>query len=157
MTHKCRNKAIRLLARRDHSVAELARKLASAHYSESEIEETTEYLTTAGYLDDEKYATKYARARLESMNPGPGKLAFDLARKGFAKPLIEQTVSALFADDDSEMKIALNAAKKIGRSLKSGTDPEKIKRIYYERLLRRGFSMETARDVALNRLEDLAK
>ena len=57
----CFDRAVRILALRDHSRAGLHRKLAAAGHSAAEIEEALARLESLGYLDDERFAAEYAR------------------------------------------------------------------------------------------------
>ena len=73
-------RAMRLLARREHSRAELARKLA-AHAAESDdVAALLDELSTKRWLSDVRFAEQSIRAK--SRRFGPRKLAYDLRAKG---------------------------------------------------------------------------
>jgi regulatory protein len=75
-----RSRALRFLARREHSRAELARKLA-AHAAEGEdVEAILDELTAKGWLSDARYAEQAIRSKARRF--GPRKLAHDLRAKG---------------------------------------------------------------------------
>ena len=151
----CLDKAYRLLAGRSHSVFEMRKKLGLRNYEQTEIDETIAKLLEAGHLNDAVYCRSYASARIKRMRLGPGRIKTDLKRKGFGEGLIDETLSELFADDDSEMTVALEAARKKLRSLKNGTEETTMKRKLYDHLTRRGFSPEIARQIALDQFENV--
>lgn len=73
--------AIRLLASRDHSVAELTRKLRQREHASEAIDSALVELIEANYVNDARYAELYAEQR---MNHGYGPLSIrsKLAARG---------------------------------------------------------------------------
>lgn len=92
---RARDSALRLLARREHSRAELQRKLASRGLDGEGIETVLDSLEAQGCLCDERFADSFIRAR---MSAGYGQLRIDrdLKSRGVASELIE---AALVFDD----------------------------------------------------------
>jgi len=79
--------AIRLLSRRDHSSAELKKKLSSRQYrglsfDEAAIDEAIAQLTTEGYLDDRRVAAHMAELRCAA-GYGPRAIRAKLMERGF--------------------------------------------------------------------------
>ena len=64
--------AVRLLASRDHSVAELTRKLQQREHASAAIDSALSELREANYVNDARYAELYAEQR---MNQGRGPLS----------------------------------------------------------------------------------
>lgn len=151
----CVDQAYRYLARRDHSVHELRRKLAGKGYGEDEVERTLTGLVEKGYLDDEAYCRSYGTARLRRMRLGPARIRRDLARKGFDEKLVDTAVDEMYEDGEAEIDVARDAAARKMRSIKPGVDEEEVRRKIYGHLVRRGFSGETARRIALDEFESL--
>ena len=89
-------RAIRLLARRDHSRAELAAKLRR-HLGESadaaEIDRVLDRLERDKLLSDERYAGTVARVR--SARFGDARIQHDLKASGVSADTIKQAVGAL--------------------------------------------------------------
>ncbi|MCG6920820.1 MAG: RecX family transcriptional regulator, partial [Acidobacteria bacterium] len=54
-------RALRRLARRDHSEAELRRALAARGHSAAEIDDALSRLRAQRYVDDDAYAARFAR------------------------------------------------------------------------------------------------
>ena len=92
-----RSQAIRLLARREHSRAELARKLAALGTSE-EIDAVLDQLERSGLLSDARTAAAYVRGH--AMRFGSAKLNHSLRAKGISSELIEASLSQDGIDDE---------------------------------------------------------
>ena len=87
-----RARALRFLARREHSRAELARKL-QPHAGEGEdVAAVLDELTRRGWLSDARFAEQSIRAK--SRRFGPAKLAHDLRAKGVAEEEIDRAFRA---------------------------------------------------------------
>ncbi|MGC8504074.1 MAG: regulatory protein RecX [Acidithiobacillus sp.] len=73
--------ALRLLARREYSRAELRDRLSRAGYDAGQIDGTLDALAREGCQDDARYAEMLGRTRLRQGH-GPLRLRRDLARAG---------------------------------------------------------------------------
>ncbi len=91
-----RERALRLLARREHSLAELAGKLRG-YASPEELEALLEDLSRRRLLSDERYAE--SRAHALSRKYGAARIAHELRAKGLDKGLAEQTAKAARATE----------------------------------------------------------
>src|SRR5712692_11280719 len=78
-----RERALRLLARREHSRAELGRKLAAHARPEDDLESLLEDLSRRRLLSDERYAE--SRAHALSRKYGAARIAHELRAKGDRK------------------------------------------------------------------------
>jgi regulatory protein len=96
----CYEKAVELLARRDHFRAELRAKLVARRYPDGEIEATLDRLEARGYLDDRAAARKLALARIEAEPLGRRRLAAELARRGVAPEVAAEVIEELLPPDD---------------------------------------------------------
>ena len=92
-----RERAIRCLARRDHSRVELARKLA-AHGTAEEIEDVLNRMTELGLLSDRRYAEAWVRGKAGRF--GAARLRHDLAQRGVARETIDAALESECADGD---------------------------------------------------------
>lgn len=79
-------KAMKLLARRDHSVRELQQKL-KPYYPTHEIENVIERCLQENWLNDARFAESYIRSR-SSGGYGPLRIALELQQKGVEKETI---------------------------------------------------------------------
>lgn len=83
--------AIRLLARREHSELEIARKLTSRGYEPDIIAQIQAKLVKAGHLSNERYAEQYVRLRGER-GYGPQRICMELSGRGLSDSQIEQAL-----------------------------------------------------------------
>lgn len=132
-----RERTLRLLARREHSRAELARKLAQAGFAQHAIEALLDEFEEKNWLSDRRFAESYVadhRARAGSI-----KLAFDLRQRGVSDTLIEAVLSK---NRDSELERAREVWEK-----KFGSVPtdaaEKARQMRF--MQGRGFTSEVIR------------
>src|SRR5512139_848179 len=82
-----RERALRLLARREHSRFELARKLAQAGFDETDIAALLDELENKSWLSDRRFAESWIadhRAKAGSV-----KLAYELRQRGVSDAIIE--------------------------------------------------------------------
>ena len=89
-------RAMRLLARREHSREELRRKLAARAQEGDDIEAVLDDLQKRGWLSDARYAEQSIRAR--SRRFGPVKLAHALRAQGVDEATIEAGFRAAGVD-----------------------------------------------------------
>ena len=75
-----RARAVQLLARREHSRSELARKLAPHAQSREELETLLDDLVRQGFLSDLRYAESVARSR--GARYGSQRVVQELRQKG---------------------------------------------------------------------------
>ena len=132
-----RERALRLLARREHSRAELARKLATAGFARAEPGLLLDDFESKNWLSDQRFAESYVadhRARAGSI-----KLAYDLRQRGVADSVIE---SVLSDNRDSELDRAREIWRKKFNALPNNA-AEKAKQIRF--MQSRGFTGEVIR------------
>jgi regulatory protein len=134
-------RALRTLVRRDHSRAELARKLAPYAESASALEALLDELNARKQLSDERYAE--ARASSLSRKYGAAKIRQDLKAHGIADALVAR-VSA-----EGELERARSILARKYRE-PARTREEKAKRARF--LQGRGFSFDVVQ--RLLRTED---
>jgi len=127
-------RALRYLTRREHSRAELARKLAPHAESPQALEEVLADLASRRQLSDERYAE--TRAHWLSRKYGAAKIRQDLKEHGVADAVIER----VSAEGDLEKARAILARK---YRAPITTREEKAKRARF--LQSRGFSYDVIR------------
>jgi regulatory protein len=127
-------RALRYLARREHSRAELARKLAPRAASAEALEQLLEALAAKKQLSDERYAE--GRAHQLARKYGAARIRADLRSKGVA----EEVVARIAAGDELERARVILARK---YRFAAGTPGERARRMRF--LQGRGFSHDTIR------------
>jgi regulatory protein len=102
-----RTAALKSLSYRARSTKEVEEKLKEKGFGPSEIKKTVEWLTGAGYLNDEVFARDRANSRLRTKNWGAVKIASELNSKGVAREIIGKILDEL--DEALEVETALRA------------------------------------------------
>jgi regulatory protein len=128
-----KTRALRLLARREHSRAELERKLAPHAASSAALAALLDELQAKKQLSDERYAE--VRAHWLARKYGAAHIRRDLRAKGVAEPLIERACAP-----DDEITRAAQILKRKYRT-PATTHEERARRARF--LQGRGFCYET--------------
>jgi len=80
--------AIRLLANREHSRAELSRKLGGRCEDDALLDQVLDWLESSGYQSDERFAELYVKQRKQK-GFGPIRIRLELQERGIAAGLID--------------------------------------------------------------------
>lgn len=129
-----REQALACLARREHSRAELMRKLAQSGQPEEDIAALLDDFEARNWLSDRRFAESYVADHLAKS--GPVKLAHELRQRGVSDSLIEDVLAQT---RDSELQRARAIwRKKFGTPAASAQ--EKAKQMRF--LQGRGFSLD---------------
>lgn len=139
------DRAVRLLARRPYSAAEIRRSLASHEVAPAVIDEVLARLETLGYVDDYAFAQYWVENRERFRPRGARALRYELRQKGIADAIIQK---ALDGFDGAESAYA--AAQDQARRLR-GLDRRAFRTRLSGFLARRGFDYDTVRE-AVERL-----
>lgn len=135
------DRAVRLLARRPYSAAEIRRSLASKEIAPGVIDEVLARLESLGYVDDYAFAQYWVENRERFRPRGARALRYELRQKGIADAIIQQ---ALDGFDSAESAYA--AAHDQVRRLR-GLDRRTFRTRLSGFLARRGFEYGTVREV----------
>lgn len=133
-------RALRHLVRREHSRAELARKLAAHAASREDLEALLDSLVAKKRLSDERYAEE--RARALSRKYGAAKIRHDLKAKGISDGIVDAVSSA------GELERARAILERKYR-VPAATREERAKRARF--LQGRGFSSDVVMRLVLDR------
>jgi regulatory protein len=134
-----RERALRLLAGREHSRFELRRKLAAFAESPEEVDALLDELVRARLLSDDRYAE--ARAHTLSRRYGSLRLAHDLKQQGVGEAALQRVVAEARRTD-------LDRAREVWRKRfgEVASDPQaRAKQMRF--LQSRGFAMDVIRTV----------
>ena len=94
------NKASDLLATRDHSEKELLQKLRQKGFAAG-AEEALEKLKSYGYLDDSRFALRFAQELQRVKHYGKKRIEQELFRKGVSREIVSDTLEQLNFDEDA--------------------------------------------------------
>ena len=148
------DRAIRILAMRDHSEQELRRKLAAPVMSKNgpealnvtpeEVDNVVEWCIENRYLDDERFVRQFIASRSRK-GYGPARVRQELKQKGISRETIESAMRECVIDWAQLAKE--QAQRKYGEPL-STVFAEKVKIQRF--LLYRGYLMEDIQEIWRN-------
>src|SRR6476619_7889880 len=95
-------RAVKLLAAKPRSIAELRERLAERCSSKTIIETVIARLREYGYLDDERYALGYASSKVRQQPIGRRRLEMSLAKKNVDRTLADKALDQVFAETPEE-------------------------------------------------------
>ncbi|MFZ9298278.1 MAG: recombination regulator RecX [Hylemonella sp.] len=134
-----KGRALRLLSQREHSRAELVRKLAAHESVPGELAQALDDLQARGFISEQRVAASVVHRHASRL--GNARLRQELAGKGLERSLIDQTLIELRGTEQARAQEVW--ARKFGSAPISVADRARQMRF----LLTRGFSAEVVRRV----------
>jgi regulatory protein len=132
-----RNKAMDLLARREHSEQELRQKLKTREYDADAIDEILQALKKDRLQSDERFTESYVNHRFNA-GVGPLKIRYELRQKGVSDRLADEFLEPL--SDQWDELMTRQRIRKYGASIPNDY-AERMKQARF--LQNRGFSPES--------------
>ena len=132
--------ALRMLARRPYSVAEMRRALAKKYPDSSQVSKAIARLRELHYLDDKKFAEHYASSLVRNRAYGRYRVRRELKAKLVDYHQIEPALQQAFGETSEQELLEQTLAKKL-RTLRLPLTPAKLGSLC-QSLLRRGFRGE---------------
>ena len=130
--------ALRLLTGRDYSVAGIRQKLAGREVAEQDLETVIIRLQREGWLDDRRYAGRFAESALSSGRYYGVRLRLEMRRRGFTPDVVNETLAPLLAESDEISEVRSAAERRYpGFSYSAASDRDKRRVVGF--LQRRGF------------------
>jgi regulatory protein len=129
---------MRLLTGRDYTAARIRQKLAARGVVEQDVEAVILRLQRERWLDDMRYAARFAEAALSSGRYYGLRLRMEMRRRGFTADVVHETLTPLLAESDeiSEVRSAVER-RYPGFSCSAVSDRDKRRVVGF--LQRRGF------------------
>lgn len=130
-----------MLARREHSRAELIEKLDRRGYDPALVRTEVDALAAERLQSDERFAEAFLRSRMER-GEGPVRIRYELVRRGVEESMIDGCMGPV-ADDWADV------AERVWRRRFDGRCPDDLKERarQYRYLTQRGFSPEQIKSV----------
>ena len=139
------NRAVKLLAAKPRSIAELRERLLEKNWTNHEIvDRIIEKLKEYGYLDDEKFASDLALSKLRQRPQGKRRLQQSMSQKKLDREVREQAIAAAFEKMPEAELIDRAIEKRLRLKGKPQTREETKK--FYDHLLRQGFGFDLIRE-----------
>ena len=134
-------RAVKLLAAKPRSVAELRERLLRGKSTNEEVVEVViERLREYGYLNDERFAFSYASYKVKQKPVGRRRLERDLKLKKVESGVANDALEMVYAETSEEQLIDQAIAKRLRIRGKPKNRMEA--KSLFDHLLRRGFEFE---------------
>jgi len=144
-----RDKALRLLARRERSRHEIKKALDVLEMQAPVRDGVLADLTEAGLIDDERFTRNYVESRMELKRLGPHRLRHDLARLGVASSIVDRVLRDQVSSEGQEAMAWALVRRKLGNSVPDERDVRRIGDL----LRRKGIDYEVINQVMYKLLQ----
>jgi regulatory protein len=134
-----RGRALAMLARREHTRAEMTRKLSPHSESPEQVEQLLDALAARGWLSEERFAE--SRANTLARKFGSRIIEYDLRSRGVSAEIVEHTVERVLTQELDSCRAAWQ--RKFGVLPQGAAERGRQTRF----LAGRGFSAEAVRQV----------
>lgn len=132
--------ALRLLNARDYTVKRLYEKLLAKGYEATVCQYATDQLQDEGWLDDLRYATRFAESAVSSGRYFGPRLQMEMKRRGFTNDVVVGVMEQIRQNNDEDQDISNLLQRRYSDfSFTEATDKEKKRIIGY--LQRKGFGL----------------
>ncbi len=147
--YRARSRALHILALRDRSRREVETRLRDLGFSQETVADTSAWLGSLGYLDDGRFAERYAAEKLRA-GWGPRRISAELLRKEVGRSLVEDALAVEGSNAEAVVEgteaLMLLVRKRFGSQF--AIDPDGAARRMTGYLARRGYDWETIGQVA---------
>jgi regulatory protein len=138
-------RAVRLLAAKSRSVAELRERLLEKKGATEDVVETViARLREYGYLDDERFAFSYASLKVKQRPVGRRRLERDLKFKKVDTEVANEVLELVYSETPEEQLIDQAIAKRL--RLRGRPKNRAEAKSLFDHLLRQGFPFELVSD-----------
>ena len=149
---KAYDRAVRFLAVRPRSQAEVQRHLVQAEVGEAVVEAVLARLAIDGYLNDAEFARYWVENREQFRPKGAQALRSELRGKGLEREVVESAVAGL----DEAAAAYKSAQPRAARlAVLAQSDPQGFRRKLGDFLARRGFGYQVVREVVERLMREL--
>jgi regulatory protein len=131
--------AYQALGRRERTVAELRTVLERKRVEPTAIDSAVQELRETGWLDDARYAQRFAEDKRTLDHWGSERIARDLRRRGVAAEHVEAAVTSQGRADELATALLL-----LGQRLSTPPQDDRERNRAWRLLLRRGYEAELA-------------
>ena len=141
-----KQKAFRLLGRRQHSTSELKRKLWNKDYEQKLIDEVIEDLNKNGYLNDIEFIRAFVAEKSKTKNWSTKKIKNELFKRGISSRLIDEIMNQRSKEEDIESAMKL-AKIKYKVLQKRNSEPKELQNKLSAYLFSKGFDYDLIKEV----------
>lgn len=134
--------ALRLLTSRDYTELRLREKLRGRAYDEAAIDAALGRLLSEGWVNDRRFAERFAETALASARYFGPRLRQEMIRRGIPRDIVTEVLGRLLEDHDEIAEIRQILARRFS-SFSFATASDKEKRRAAGFLQRRGFGLSS--------------
>jgi len=132
--------ALRLLTARDYTVARLQEKLRGRAFDENDVEAALDRMESEGWVDDRRFAERFAESALASGRYYGPRLRQEMRRRGLQPELVSEVLGRVLVERDEVEEVRAIVDRRFsGFSFSAAGDREKRRAVGF--LQRRGFSL----------------
>ena len=142
---ECFDAAVRLLAMRLQSTAEMRLKLMRKEYGGTIVDAVIDDLARLGYLDDERFAKTRALSAAQHKQHGKRRAKLELLKAGVKSDVADRALADVYESTDT-LSAARELARKQAARLKK-LDPHVARRRLVGMLQRRGYDYDDIKPV----------
>jgi regulatory protein len=130
--------AVRLLTGRDYTIAGFRQKLALRQIAGQDIDAAILRLQREGWLDDHRFAARFAESALAAGRYYGTRLRMEMRRKGFSADVVDEILAPLLTESDELSEVRSAAERRSpGFSYSVANDRDRRRMVGF--LQRRGF------------------
>ena len=147
--YRAREKALAFLAVRERARREIETRLQKSGFEADVVADTVTWLEGLGYVDDRRFAERYAAEKL-AQGWGERRVRVELLRKGVERRVVDETVAA-YAEKEDGARESLEAVTAMARrrfERQFAVDPEAATRRLAGFMSRRGYDWDAIRSVS---------
>jgi regulatory protein len=133
--------AVKLLAAKPRSIAELRDRLAERCSSKTVVDTVISRLREYGYVDDERYALTYASSKVRQQPIGRRRLELNLRKKKVDRAVADEALNQVFAETSEDDLIDRAIEKRVRLRGRPKTRAEA--KSLFDHLLRQGFLLNS--------------
>jgi regulatory protein len=142
--------ALRLLTARDYTVARLREKLRGKEYSEADSDVALERMVSEGWVDDRRFAQRFAESALTSGRYYGPRLRQEMRRRGLQLDVVSEVLGRVLVERDETEEVCAVVDRRFSDfSFSTASDKEKRRTVGF--LQRRGFSLSSIMRALRNR------
>jgi regulatory protein len=121
--------ALKMLARRELSEAQVRQRLARRGETQDSIDEAVARLTAEGSLNDERVAAAIARTQTTMRSRGRRRVQQQIEAAGIAKAIASRAVDEVFRDVDADALLSASLSKRL-RGRERIADDREFQRLF---------------------------
>jgi regulatory protein len=144
-----KQRAFRLLGRRQHSSSELRRKLWNKDYEQKLIDQVIDDLKSKGYLDDEAFIRAFVAEKSKMKSWSTKRLKSELIKRGISQKQIGTIINEQPKETEYDNALKL-ANKKYEQLLKRISEPNELRDKLSTFLFSKGFDYDLIKEVCDN-------